>query len=178
MSDKMISGELLKAWARDKREIHPDGPWDAGFNRALESIIAEIHSGRLSPPAPCEVVEALEKLIRFVSINAMDQIVEDEDGHMIGWRKSWEFNRLIDESRKALSRQPSGSGWLPAQVVTELRELYKRLEENERARLTNSNYLLGAELKIEQFNLLCTIAGYAKALLDSLPQPPQEVSNG
>jgi hypothetical protein len=53
----------------------------------------------------------------------------------------------------------------PCEVV--LRELYQRLEENERARLTNSNYLLGAELKKEQFNLLCTIAGHAKALLDS-----------
>lgn len=52
-------------------------------------------------------------------------------------------------------------------VLTELRELYQRLEENERARLTNNNYLLSAELKSEQLILLCTIAGHAKILLDT-----------
>lgn len=112
--NKMISGELLEKWIIDNAGTH--------YLPKFELLDA-IQSGSLSPPAPCEVVEGLRKryedqrqeCLRYGGLYPEDKSVCHQ---AIRRAKNLDavavhLAALCDDMMLALSRQPSGSGWLP-----------------------------------------------------------------
>lgn len=55
-----------------------------------------------------ELVETLMTLERHVAMECMDRLIED-GGRIVGWEKTPELSRLLDDTRAAIARATGGS---------------------------------------------------------------------
>jgi hypothetical protein len=207
MSDKMISGELLEKYFTGR--LKGFGYYDVQARAEIELALQEVHSGRLSPPAPapdgvhtetnCPTCGSAVKVggdgetHYYIPITAPREVVE-------GLRKRYEDQRqeclrygglypedksachqairrarnldtvavhlaaLCDDMMLALSRQPSGPGWVSALKGLSLDMHTASMRPCPTCR--EMTELLGFPFGCYEYQAKRT------------PQPPQEVNNG